>query len=70
MILLGFYGNFAYVWDKQQNMQVFSIDTKGGNRPIRLKVQATSQLNFGKHFILTYSYGDCLVICNNWNYEL
>ena len=39
MVLLGFYGNFAYVWNKQENMQIFSIDTKGGNRPMKLKIQ-------------------------------
>ncbi len=37
-VLLGFTGNFAYVWNKQESLPVFSIDTKGGNRPIRLIV--------------------------------
>lgn len=39
MIMLGFYGNYAYVWNKQENMQIMSIDSKGGNRPIRLRLK-------------------------------
>ena len=39
LVMLGFYGNYAYVWDKQENMQIMSVDTKGGNRPIKLRVQ-------------------------------
>ena len=39
MIMLGFYGNYAYVWNKLENMQIMSIDSKGGNRPIRLRLQ-------------------------------
>lgn len=38
MIMLGFYGNYAYVWNKLENMQIMSIDSKGGNRPIRLRL--------------------------------
>ena len=38
MIMLGFYGNYAYVWNKYDNMQILSIDSKGGNRPIRLRL--------------------------------
>jgi WD40 repeat protein len=38
LVMLGFYGNYAYVWDKQENMQIMSVDTKGGNRPIKLRV--------------------------------
>lgn len=42
MILFGFYGNFAYIWNKQENMQIFNVDTKGGNRPIRLRLQKSA----------------------------
>lgn len=38
MIMLGFYGNYAYVWNKQEGIQVMSVDSKGGNRPIRLRL--------------------------------
>eukprot|EP00347_Sterkiella_histriomuscorum_P019530 403341280 len=69
MVLLGYYGNFAYIWNKQENMQIFSIDTKGGNRPMKLKVQNgqhISEQQYGRHFIYAYSFGDCLTLCNNW----
>ena len=39
VVMLGFYGNYAYVWNKQENMQIMSVDCKGGNRPIRLRLQ-------------------------------
>ena len=68
-MLLGFTGNFAYVWNKQESLPIFSIDTKGGNRPIMLKVQEGGN-SYGKHFILAYSYGDCLVVCDNWQYDV
>jgi hypothetical protein len=38
MVMLGFHGNYAYVWNKHENMQIMSIDSKGGNRPIRLRL--------------------------------
>ncbi len=59
--MLGFYGNYAYVWNKQENMQIMSVDCKGGNRPIRLRLQgqyengAISEANFGKSYALAYS---------------
>jgi hypothetical protein len=58
-ILLGFYGNFAYIWNQTQSFQLFSVDTKGGNRPIRLKLTD----NCG--FMLAYSFGDQIVIWEN-----
>ena len=39
LILFGFQGNYAYVRDRMENMQIQSIDCKGGNRPIRLRLQ-------------------------------
>jgi len=39
MMMLGFYGKYAYVWDKQEGMQVMNINCNGGNRPIRLRLQ-------------------------------
>ncbi|CDW88527.1 wd40 repeat domain-containing protein [Stylonychia lemnae] len=72
MVLLGFYGNFAYIWNKQENMQIFSIDTKGGNRPLKLKIQEGTNIDeqlYGKHYAFAYSFGDCLVLCNNWLYS-
>ena len=61
MVMLGYYGNYAYVWDKQENMQIMSVDTKGGNRPIKLRVQGqfengtVSESSFGKHYMMCYS---------------
>ena len=67
MVLLGYYGNFAYVWNFNERMQLYRIDTKGGNRPIRFKIQDGNLKDYGKHFILAYSYGDCLVISSKWS---
>ena len=51
-----------------QSIQVFAVDTKGGNRPIRLALrkQGLGQASFGKVFMLAYSFGDKLVIQDNW----
>ena len=38
MIIFGFYGNNAYIWNKEDNMPIYNIDTRGGNRPIRLRL--------------------------------
>ena len=40
--MLSFLGNFCYVWDLKSQSQVFSVDTKGGNRPVRLIVRESS----------------------------
>ena len=70
--MLGFYGNNAYIWNKTENMQIMSVDCKGGNRPIKLRLQgqfnqsAISEKNFGKSYALAYSQGDILTVVNNW----
>jgi hypothetical protein len=49
-----------------------SVDCKGGNRPIKLRLQgqhvqsAISEANFGKSYVLAYSQADMLTVVNNW----
>ena len=43
-IVLGFQGNHCYIWDQTNGIQMLSVDTKGGNRPIRLILKS---LNIG-----------------------
>jgi hypothetical protein len=48
---------------------MFSVDTKGGNRPIRLAlkdVHLHNESSYGKSFMLAYAFGDKLVIQDNW----
>jgi len=44
------------------------VDTKGGNRPIRLAVKDfdVDATAYGKIFLLAYAFGDRLVIHDNW----
>lgn len=50
-----------------------SVDTKGGNRPIKLRVQGQfekgiiSESQFGKSYMMCYSQADQLTIINNWS---
>ena len=50
---------------------MFSIDTKGGNRPIRLVLRSdnVSQASFGNNFLLAYAFGDKIVIQDNWQVD-
>lgn len=67
-ILLGFYGNSVYIWNQTQCMQIFSVDTKGGNRPFRLAVkQNIPMAAFGKVYMLAYAFGDRLHINETWS---
>ena len=47
---------------------MFSVDTKGGNRPISLalKDQNVDQALYGKIFIMAYAFGDKMVVHDNW----
>lgn len=66
-MLLGFYGNFAYVWNQTQSLQIFSVDTKGGNRPILLALKdKVSTTAYGKVFVLAYAFADKLIIHDSW----
>lgn len=62
LVLFGFYGNYAFLWDQRQSMQLFTVDTKGGNRPIRVAVRQTDQQAFGRLFAMGYAFGDKLVV--------
>jgi hypothetical protein len=39
-------------------MQIFSVDTKGGNRPIRLALKDVPSEAYGKIFVLAYGMAD------------
>lgn len=68
LILFGFQGNYAYLWDSKQSMQLFTVDTKGGNRPIRVAVRQTpAEESFGRLFAMAYAFADKLVVQDNWN---
>jgi len=47
---------------------MFSVDTKGGNRPMQLALmdQNIDQAVYGKVFILAYAFADKMVIHDNW----
>jgi NAD(P)H-flavin reductase len=70
-VLLGFYGNYAYIWNQNQQLQIFSVDTKGGNRPIRLALKSNvANQAFGKIFILAYAMADKIYIHDTmWQLE-
>lgn len=39
---------------------------------MRLKLQDgsfISEQQYGRNFVYAYSYGDCIVICNNWLFK-
>ena len=66
MVLLGFTGNYAYLWDHSNSIQIFAVDTKGGNRPITLALRDVDERSYGKQFVMAYAFGDQLVVQNNW----
>ena len=48
-------------------MQIFSVDTKGGNRPFRLVVKENvPMVAFGKVFMMVYAFGDRLHVHDTW----
>lgn len=48
-------------------MQIFSVDTKGGNRPIRLAMKENvPETAYGKIFVLAYAMADKLYVHDTW----
>jgi hypothetical protein len=45
ILLFGFRGDIAYLWNHSEYIQIFSADTKGGNRPIRMITRSKNGIN-------------------------
>ena len=60
--MLGFSGLDCIMWDQGQDLAIFKVDTKGGNRPVRARYGRLGRESALKRAVIIYAYGDCLAV--------
>ena len=62
--ILGFNGLYCLLWDREQDLGLLKVNTKGGNRPVRAWYGQTNDSGAAatKQAFIAYAYGDCLAV--------